>query len=191
MAVIGYARVSSRGQSLEIQQDKLSHCEKIFQEKCTGTTDHRLELRACLDYLREGDTLVITKLDRLARSTLHLCTIVDKLQKKGVELKVLDQNIDTTTSTGRLMLNLLSVIAQFETEIRAERQTEGILKAKARGVRFGGQRRLSDADIAEVKRKRQEGMLIRELMKEYKLSKVTIYRYLNDGYRGVEEHSGI
>lgn len=180
MATIGYARVSSRGQSLDIQRDRLSHCDKIFQEKMSGTIDTRPELKACLEYLREGDTLVITKLDRLARSTLHLCTIVDRLQKKGVELKALDQSIDTSSPTGRLMLNMLSVIAQFETEIRAERQMEGIAKAKERGISFGAKRRLRDRDVRELKRKRGDGYLIRDLMREYKLSKVSVYRYLND-----------
>lgn len=184
MATIGYARVSSRGQSLDIQRDRLSGCDRIFQEKRTGTTDKRPELQVCLDYLRDGDTLVITKLDRLARSTLHLCQIVDKLQKKGVELQALDQNIDTSSPTGRLMLNMLSVIAQFETEIRAERQLEGIARAKERGVRFGAQKRLSGADVEEMKRKRGSGVLIKELMREYGISKVSVYRYLNDGYGG-------
>lgn len=182
MAVIGYARVSSVGQSLDIQLDRLSECERVFREKRSGTTDKRPELKKCLDYLREGDTLVITKLDRLARSTLHLCQIVDRLQRKEVELQVLDQHIDTTTSTGRLMLNLLSVIAQFETEIRSERQMEGIEKAKMRGVRFGPRKRLNSVDVKEMKKKREDGVLIRDLMDEYGLSKVSVYRYLNDGY---------
>lgn len=182
MAVIGYARVSSRGQSLDIQLEKLSHCDRVFQEKHTGTTDNRPELNTCLDYVREGDTLVVTKLDRLARSTLHLCTIVDLLHRKGVDLNVLDQSIDTGSPTGRLLINILAVIAQFETEIRAERQAEGIRKAKDRGIRFGARKRLSDTDIADLKRKRDDGFKIRELMKEYRLSKVSVYRYLNDGY---------
>jgi DNA invertase Pin-like site-specific DNA recombinase len=186
MATVGYARVSSRGQSLDIQRNRLSFCDKIFEEKRSGVREERPELRSCLDYLREGDTLVITKLDRLARSTLHLCQIVDQLQRKKVELRALDQSIDTSTSTGRLMLNVLSVIAQFETEIRAERQMEGIRRAKERGIRFGVQRRLSDEQIKEMKEKRSRGVLIRELMREYGFSKVTIYRYLNDDYLKVE-----
>lgn len=187
MATIGYARVSSRGQSLDIQLERLGHCDRVFREKRTGTTDKRPELQVCLDYLRDGDTLVITKLDRLARSTLHLCQIVDRLQRKGVELQALDQSIDTASPTGRLMLNILSVIAQFETEIRAERQMEGIQKAKSRGVRFGARKRLGEDDIAQMKRKRDEGALIKDLMDEYNLSKVSVYRYLNDGY-GKEAH---
>ncbi len=91
MARIGYARVSSVGQSLAVQLDKLTVCDKIYQEKKSGSTSRRPHLEACLDYVREGDTLVVTRLDRLARSTLHLCQIAETLQRKGVDLQVLDQ----------------------------------------------------------------------------------------------------
>lgn len=185
MSVVGYARVSSRDQDLGVQRDKLSFCDKVFEEKVSGTKNERPKLSECLNYLREGDTLVVTKLDRLARSTFHLCQIVDKLQKKNVEFRVLDQNIDTSTPTGRLTLNVLAVIAQFETEIRKERQMEGIERAKARGVHIGGKRQLGEEQAQELKRKRKDGMLIKEIMKEYGLSKVTVYRYLNDFYEEV------
>ena len=103
MALIGYARVSSVGQSLDVQRDKLSHCEKVFEEKKSGASGKRPRLEACLEYVRAGDSLVITRLDRLARSTLHLCQIADELQRKGVYLQVIDQNIDTSNATGRLL----------------------------------------------------------------------------------------
>ena len=121
MALVGYARVSSVGQSLDVQLDKLRHCDKIFQEKKSGASGKRPRLQACLEYVREGDTFVVSRLDRLARSTLHLCQIADGLDRKGVNLQVLDQNIDTGDATGRLLFNMLGAIAQFETEIRAER----------------------------------------------------------------------
>ena len=105
MAHVGYARVSSVGQSLEIQLDKLKHCDRIYQEKKSGASNQRPQLTACLDYVREGDTLVITRLDRLARSTLHLCQIAETLTHKQVNLHVLDQNIDTEDATGRLLFN--------------------------------------------------------------------------------------
>ena len=178
MALIGYARVSSLGQSLDIQLGKLKHCEKIFQEKKSGTTDKRSRLKACLEYVREGDVLVITRLDRLARSTLHLCQIAETLKEKGVDLQVLDQSINTADATGRLLFNMLGAIGQFETEIRAERQMEGIHKAKQRGVAFGRQKKLSEKDVQELKDKRGQGVLIKNLMKEYSLSKASIYRYL-------------
>ena len=185
MAKVGYARVSSRGQSLGVQRDRLSDCDRMYNEKASGTTDKRPELQRCLGYLREGDTLVVTKLDRLARSTLHLCQIVDSLQSKGVGLKVLDQDIDTTTPTGRLLFGVLSVIAQFETEIRAERQAEGIARARERGVKFGTKKVLSLDEVRDLRRKRAEGKLIRELVDEYRISKVSVYRYLRKDY--VEE----
>ena len=180
MALIGYARVSSVGQSLEVQLDKLRGCDKVFEEKKSAVSGKRPRLEACLEYVREGDTLVISRLDRLARSTLHLCQVADELERKGVHLQVIDQNIDTSDATGRLLFHMLGAIAQFETEIRAERQMDGIRKAQARGVQFGAQRKLTDAQIAELRQRRQDGELIRDLMKAYGLSKASIYRYLSD-----------
>jgi DNA invertase Pin-like site-specific DNA recombinase len=178
MALIGYARVSSAGQSLDVQRDKLRHCEKLFEEKKSGTSSQRPRLAACLEYVREGDTLVVTRLDRLARSTLHLCQIADELTRKGVNLRVLDQSIDTGDATGRLLFNMLGAIAQFETEIRAERQMDGIAKAKEQGVRFGAKAKLTTVQIAELRQKRADGALIRDLMAAYGLSKASVYRYL-------------
>lgn len=179
--LIGYARVSSLEQNLDIQVEKLEQegCSKIYQEKLSGVDSKRPELAKCLDYVREGDTLIITRLDRLARSVLHLNQISQLLQEKKVEFKVIDQHIDTTTSLGRLMFNILGAFAEFENEIRKERQMDGILKAKKRGVQFGGQFKLTLEEVEELKRKREDGVLIRELMAEYNLSKATVYRYLN------------
>jgi DNA invertase Pin-like site-specific DNA recombinase len=180
MALIGYARVSSVGQSLELQQDKLKHCDKLFEEKLSGTSDKRPRLKACLEYVREGDILVVTRLDRLARSTLHLCQIAEELKRKGVDLQVLDQQISTTDATGRLLFNMLGAIAQFETEIRSERQMDGIEKAKARGVPFGRHKTLTPQQIIMLQAKRQEGTTIRSLIKEYSISKATVYWYLSE-----------
>jgi len=180
VALIGYARVSSVGQTLDVQLSKLQHCEKIFQEKRSGASSTRPRLRACLEYVREGDALVVTRLDRLARSTLHLCQIADELERKRVDLQVLDQNINTADATGRLLFNMLGAIAQFETELRAERQKDGIQKAKERGVQFGKRKKLNPEQIAELQQRRQEGVLIKTLMKEYDLSKSSVYRYLNE-----------
>lgn len=179
MAFVGYARVSSVGQSLDVQLDKLKYCDKIFQEKKSGASGSRPSLQACLEYVREGDTLVVTRLDRLARSTLHLCQIAAELEHKRVDLQILDQSIDTSDATGRLLFNMLGAIAQFETELRAERQMDGILKAKARGVKFGPSPSLNPEQIAELQHRRQQGTLIKTLMKEYQISKATVYRYLN------------
>jgi DNA invertase Pin-like site-specific DNA recombinase len=180
MSRIGYARVSSHGQNLEVQLDKLKTmgCEKTYEEKESATSSKRPQLKACLDYVREGDTLVVTKLDRLARSTLDLCHIAKTLETKKVDLEVIDQNIETNTSTGRLLFNVLGAIAQFETEIRAERQSEGIRKAKSKGTRFGRTKTVTDQQIQEMNQQRKQGARIKELMKTYNLSKASIYRYL-------------
>ena len=188
MAIIGYARVSSVGQSLDVQLDKLKHCDKLFQEKQSGISSKRPQLKACLEYIREGDTLMVTRLDRLARSTLHLCQLADQLERKQVYLQVLDQNINTGDATGRLLFNMLGAIAQFETEIRAERQMDGIQNAKARGVRLGRNKSLTEQQCSELRQKRKQGVLIKTLMKDYNLSKASVYRYL-DGTK-VAQSSG-
>ena len=123
---------------------------------------------------------MVTRLDRLARSTLHLCQIAEQLQRQQVNLEVLDQSIDTNDATGRLLFNMLSAIAQFETEIRAERQMDGIIKAKEQGVHFGRKKKLLPEKIIELKRRREQGVLIRTLMQDYGLSKVSVYRYLKE-----------
>lgn len=159
MALIGYARVNPVGQSLDVQLNKLKSCQKIFQKKKSAAGGSRLA--ACSEYVREGDTLVVTRLDRLARSTLHLCQIADELWRKELELQVLDQNINTADATGRLLFNMLGAINQFETEIRAERQIDGINKAKEKRVRFGAQKKLTDEQIKEMREKRKSGVLIK------------------------------
>src|SRR5258708_35795852 len=154
MVWVGYARVSSAGQSLEVQLDKLQHCQKVFQEHISGLSAPQPQLKLCLDYLREGDTLVVTRLDRLARSTLHLCQIAAELDRQHADLQVLDQNINTSDATGRLVFHMLAAIAQFETELRAERQREGIQKARQQGVRFGRSKRLTTRQIHELQSRR-------------------------------------
>ncbi len=180
MAKVGYARVSSVGQSVDVQREKLSDCDKLFEEKRSGGTDARPQLNQCLNYVRDGDQLIVTRIDRLARSTLHLCQIAETLREKGVDLVVHDQNIDTSDATGRLLFNMLGAIGQFETEIRAERQMDGIKKAKDRGVQFGKRPALTNEQISELREKRQQGTLIKDLMARYGLSKATIYRYLTE-----------
>ena len=125
---IGYARSSTIDQEAgfraQIKLLKEAGCEKVFAEQVSSLAE-RMQLEAALDYAREGDTLVITKLDRLARSVFHLVTIGERLEEKGVALKVLEQAIDTSNCTGRLMFNMLGAIAQFERELMLERQREG------------------------------------------------------------------
>jgi DNA invertase Pin-like site-specific DNA recombinase len=181
MAKVGYARVSSTGQKLEIQLDKLKHCEKVFYEKKSGTsTKARTKWRECMQYLRKGDTLVITKLDRLARSLIDLTAITAELEKKEVELVVLDQKMDTSTPEGKLLFHMLGAVAEFETQIRAERQRDGIAKALAKGTRFGAKAKLTPEQLTAMRKKRADGVLIRELMAEYGISKATVYRLLKE-----------
>jgi DNA invertase Pin-like site-specific DNA recombinase len=178
MARVGYARVSSLGQSLEVQLKKLEGCDKIFQEKVSGVDRKREQLKQCLDYVREGDIIVVTKLDRLARSTNHLCRIAEILDAKGITLHVIDQKIETATPTGKLLFNMLGAIAQFENEIRRERQMDGIKAAQRRGVHIGRKKTVSQEEIMDIKKKRKEGVLIKDLAKEYNVQPMSIYRYL-------------
>lgn len=181
MSKVGYARVSSTGQSLDVQLEKLKDCEEVFQEKRSGrTADNRPELQACLKFLRKGDTLYVTKLDRLARSVFHLQQIKAMLDDKGVELVVIDQNIDTTTPAGRLMFSMLAAIAEFENDLRKERQADGIALAKEKGVQLGRKATLNDEQIEEMRQKRQEGAKIKDLQEAYGLSKASVYRYLSE-----------
>src|SRR5438094_3151936 len=175
---VGYARVSTQDQDLTIQRERLAYCEKLFEEKASGTTAARPALQTCLDFVREGDTLTITRLDRLARSTLHLCEIAEQLARKGVHLQVLDQQVDTHTPTGRLLFGMLSVIAQFETELRAERQREGIAKAKRAGVHFGRSKALTREQTEELSILRAQGITLAALMQRYGIGKTAVYRYL-------------
>jgi len=180
MSLIGYARVSSYGQSLDVQLEKLKDCDRIFREKQSGrTTDNREQLQLCLDYVRDGDTLVCTKLDRIARSVLDFHQIMKTLETKQVKFICLDQNIDTSTAEGRLLLTMLSAISQFENDLRLARQLDGIELAKRNGVRFGRSKSLTERQVRDVREKRSSGTKIIDLMAEYDCSKATIYRYLS------------
>jgi DNA invertase Pin-like site-specific DNA recombinase len=179
MSTIGYARVSSYGQSLDVQLDKLTHCNRIFKEKQSArSTDKREQLSLCLDYVRDGDTLVVTKLDRLARSTRDLLNILNELEKKQVKLHVIDQQIDTSTASGRLLVTMLGSIAEFENDLRKDRQADGISLARRNGVKFGRKKALNETQVQELRQKRLEGILIKDLMTHYSLSKASVYRAL-------------
>jgi DNA invertase Pin-like site-specific DNA recombinase len=179
MAIIGYARVSSTGQSLDVQLEQLeaAGCERVFKETRSGTTtDGREQLELALSYARDGDVFVVTRLDRLARSISDLRQIVDTLSAKGVQFKALQQGaIDTTTSNGRLMLNLLAAFAEFETDLRKERQREGIEKAKKEG-RYTG--RKPSVPIAEVKELHGAGVGPAEIARRLKIGRASVYRAL-------------
>jgi DNA invertase Pin-like site-specific DNA recombinase len=177
--LVGYARVSSVGQSLDLQLAALNDadCEKVFAEKQSGTTTgKREELRDALDFVREGDTLVVTRLDRLARSASDLHSIVSQLSQKGVSFRCLQQSgVDTSTSTGKLLLGMLAAIAEFETDIRKERQREGIERAKAAGVYKGRQ---PSVDVAAVRQLRQQGVTPSVIAKQLGIGRASVYRAL-------------
>jgi len=179
MPTVGYARVSSTGQDLGVQLEKLAGCDKVFKEKRSGLDAGRPELKRCLEYLREGDTLLVTKIDRLARSTSDLYRIVSLLAEKGVAFKVLDDpSIDTTSRTGKLVMGLLALIAEFENDIRRERQMDGIAKAHERGVRFGRKPLLLPDKVREIRNLRKAGRTVPEIMRQTSLSKASVYRAL-------------
>jgi DNA invertase Pin-like site-specific DNA recombinase len=182
MTTIGYARVSSTGQDLAVQLEKLggAGCDKIFREKRSGVDAGRPELKRCLDYLREGDTLLVTKIDRLARSTSDLYRIVSVLSEKGVAFTVIDDpTIDTTSRTGKLVMGILALIAEFENDIRRERQMDGIAKARDRGVKFGRKPLLVSETIQRVRKLRKAGNTVPEIMRQTCLSKASVYRALS------------
>jgi DNA invertase Pin-like site-specific DNA recombinase len=180
MTTVGYARVSSVGQSLDVQIEKLQGCDKVFKEKRSGIDTGRPELKRCLEYLREGDTLLVTKINRLARSTSDLYRILSELAEKGVAFKVLDDpSIDTTSRTGKLVMGIMALIAEFENDIRKERQMDGIAKALERGVRFGAKPKLTDVVKAEIRRLRSDGLTVPAIMKQVRLSKASVYRALD------------
>jgi DNA invertase Pin-like site-specific DNA recombinase len=181
MIRVGYARVSSVGQSLDVQVDKLTAagCDPIFEEKASGTRQDRPVLRECLRYLRKGETLVVTRLDRLARSLAHLSALDTQLKAQEVTLQVLDQAIDTTTPHGKMLFGMLAVFAEFENDLRKERQMDGIRKAQARGVYIGGKPALTPEQVLALRAQRAAGALIKDLMRQYGLSKASVYRYLD------------
>ncbi|HEV7277713.1 MAG TPA: recombinase family protein [Devosiaceae bacterium] len=153
--------------------------DKVFTEKRSGLDSRRPELERCLEYVREGDTLLVTKLDRLARSTSDLYRIVSGLSHKAVGFKVLDDAaVDTTTRTGKLVMGILALIAEFETEIRRERQMEGIARAKAEGRTGGRPRLVTDEMQLTMVKLRSGGMSIRGIAGEVGLSKATVQKTL-------------
>src|SRR5687768_5299484 len=181
MTTVGYARVSSVGQDLAVQLQKLGAlgAEKVFKEKRSGVDAGRPELKRCLEYLREGDTLLVTKIDRLARSTSDLYCIVSLLAEKGVAFKVTDDpSIDTTSRTGKLVMGILALIAEFENDICRERQMDGIAKAKERGVKFGRKSLLLPETIKEIRGLRKAGTTVPEIIRRTGLSKASVYRAL-------------
>lgn len=182
--IVGYARTSTMDQKagLEAQERDLraAGCERLFVEQVSSVdVVAREQLSQALDYIRDGDTLVVTKLDRLARSVAHLVDISARIKAKGASLRILDLAIDTSTATGELMLNMVGAIAQFERAIMLERQREGIAKAKAAG-KYRGRQPTARARSSEVLNLKANGVEVAEIVRRTGLGRASVYRILKD-----------
>lgn len=179
MTKYGYARVSTTDQDLTIQLDALqaAGCEVIREEKVSGASRvGRDELRTLMEFIRAGDTLVVTRIDRLARSIGDLQDIVRELRERDVGLQATEQPIDTQTAAGKAFLDMLGVFAEFETNLRRERQAEGIAKAKAKGVYKG---RKPSIDVKQVHTLRNLGVGASEIAKRLGIGRASVYRALS------------
>lgn len=179
---VGYARTSTLDQKagLEAQERDLAAagCEQVFVEQVSSVdTAKREKLTEALQYIRAGDTLVVTKLDRLARSVAHLLEVLDMVEAKGAALRILSMGIDTGTATGKLMLTILGGVAEFEREIMLERQREGIAKAKAAG-KYKGRKPTAKAKADEVLALHKEGVGATEIAKRLGIGRASVYRIL-------------
>lgn len=179
--LIGYARTSTLDQEagFEAQHRELTAhgCQKLFREQVSSVAP-RKQLEAALEFAREGDALVVTKLDRLARSVVHLGRIIETLEAKGVALRILSLGVDTATPTGKLMLNVLGGVAQFEREMMLERQREGIAKAKAEGA-YRGRKPTARAKTSEIQALAAEGLSMTVIAGRLGIGKGSVHRALN------------
>ena len=180
---MGYARVSTQDQNLERQLDQLSAlgCEKIFQEKITGTKKDRPELDRLLDQLRIGDTIIVCDLTRLSRSTKDLFQIVEQIEQKGANIKSLKESwVDTTTPHGKFMFTLFAGISQFERDLISQRTKDGLASARARGRKGGRPRTSSKAIDLSLKMYESREYSISEISEATNVSKTSLYRYINN-----------
>jgi DNA invertase Pin-like site-specific DNA recombinase len=178
MALVGYARVSTDAQSLALQIDALeaAGCQRIFTEKASGAKTTRPELARALDYMRKGDTLVIWKLDRLARSMAQLVVTIERLEQTHIGFRCLTQPIDTTTASGRLVLGIFSALAEFERELIKERTNEGLAAARARGRKGGRPAVLNSEAWATVRAMLKGGASVTAAAKAAGVSRTALYQ---------------
>ncbi len=177
---VGYARVSTQDQNTELQIDALKQagCERIFEEKASGAKRDRPELKAALNYIREGDTIVVWKFDRLARSLRQLIETVEELEGRGIGLKSLTENIDTGTSGGRLVFHIFGALAEFERSIIRERTVAGLQAARARGRVGGRPKALTEDDVAAARAMlKQPDITVKDIAERLNVSVATFYRY--------------
>lgn len=186
--LVGYARVSTQDQNPDLQTDALqaAGCGKVFTEKASGAQRDRPELKAALDYLRAGDTLVVWKLDRLARSIRQLIETVEDLEQRGIGFKSLTENIDTTTSGGKLVFHIFAGLAEFERSIIRERTKAGLDAARARGRRGGRPPSLTEKDIQAAKAMLADpAITVGEVAARLKVAESTLYRHVPGGRGGL------
>lgn len=179
--IIGYARVSTIEQDTSLQSDALEQasCEKIFQENISGTTKNRPELTRCLDTLREGDTLIVWRLDRLGRSLKDLLEIVSTLEEQKVFFKSIKESIDTTSAGGKLVFHLFASLAEFERSLIQERTKAGLAAARARGRKGGRPKKLDKDQIRKARAMLQDPMITKtEVAKHFSVSRVTLHTAL-------------
>lgn len=186
MTKIGYGRVSTRDQDHTAQHRRLTEagCDKIYVEKASGRLASRPELDKALAYLREGDTFIVTKLDRLGRSVKNLADTGEKLKERGVTLVVLDQNIDTSTAAGRFFYNTLANMAEFEADLNRERTLDGLATARARGRKGGRPTSATDDKVKLAQKMYDEGRIVEDIAKTFNVSRPTIYRWLQKDQEG-------
>lgn len=180
MPLIGYARVSTEDQSNELQYDELKRagCRRVFEEKASGAKEGRVQLRAAIDFLEQGDTLIVWKLDRLARSLSQLINVVRELDTKRCGIKSLTESIDTTSVGGKLVFHIFGALAEFERGLIRERTMAGLKSARARGRKGGRPKALGDDQIIIVKALLRDGLLsIREVAQQVGVSEATLYKY--------------
>lgn len=188
--LVGYARVSTHDQKPHLQIDALKNagCEKIFREKASGAQRDRPELKAALEYIREGDTLVVWKLDRLARSLKQLIETVEKMDDRGIGFKSVTENIDTTTSGGKLVFHIFGSLAEFERSIIRERTKAGLDAARKRGKRGGRPPSLKDKDIQAAKAMLSDPEItVEEVARHLKVAPSTLYRHMPGGRSAVQD----
>ncbi len=182
MAKVGYARVSTRDQSLDSQIDTLKDygCDKIFSEKVSGRKTKKTELDKCLEYLREGDILVIYKLDRLGRTTKQLIELAQWLENNKIELQIIDMNINTKDAMGKMFFTMMSAFAELEANLLSERTKKGLASARARG-RVGGRPRLPEHKRSEIRYLYNVQKLTgQEVANKTGVTKTTVYRIVNE-----------
>lgn len=186
---VGYARVSTKDQNLDLQREALEQggCKKIYEDKISGTKASRQGLDLALEVLREGDSLVVWKLDRLGRNVKDLVTLVGELEKRGIHFKSLTDNIDTSSTAGRFFFHVMASLAQMERELLVERTQAGLQAARKRGRVGGRKRTMTDSKLESAKRLLTDGVPPKDVAADLGVSVPTLYRWLPASERSTDQ----